>query len=61
MIGGVVEGNNHPMNPINFREGTSRFSLKSNNDWWYGGHAQLDNEALLMVTHCIDFVFTSCL
>ena len=51
---------NRPVNPIHFREDTSCFSLKWKNHWWGLEHEQFD-EALLVVTNCIDFAVISCL
>ena len=31
---GLGGGDNRPVNPVHFREGTSCFSLKWKNDWW---------------------------
>ena len=45
---------NRPVNPTHFKEGTSCLSLKWKNDWWGLGYAQF-GEALMVVTHYIDF------
>ena len=47
-------GDNRPVKPMHLREDTSRFSLKWKNDWW-GLHLEQFDEALLVVTNCIDF------
>ena len=45
---------------MRLKEDTSCFSLKWNNRWWRLEHEQFD-EALLVVTNCIDFAGISCL
>ena len=54
------EGDNRPVNSMHLRDDTLCFSLKWKKDWWGLQHEQSD-EALLVVTNCVDFADVYCL